>query len=83
MTCISVLWPTLDSNVQQWLLQNPGAMVLPRTYVNRVEAGMGECLSLNEHGEHWLSPEEIRFLKMKRSEATSADGPLLAPSVHT
>ncbi|WP_052273962.1 hypothetical protein [Arthrobacter sp. L77] len=83
MTSISVLWPTLDSNVQQWILQNPGATVLPRTYVNRIEAGMGECLSLSEHGEHWLSPEEMHFLKMKRAETSSTDTPLLASPVHT
>ncbi|WP_247829054.1 hypothetical protein [Arthrobacter antioxidans] len=83
MTSISVLWPTLDSTVQQWLLQNPGATVLPRTYVNRIEAGTGECLSLNEHGEHWLSAEEMSFLKMKRAASPSTDSALLASPVHT
>ncbi|MCU1632720.1 MAG: hypothetical protein JWM61_1372 [Micrococcaceae bacterium] len=69
MTSISALWFTLDTTVQQWLLDNPGTMVLPRTYVNRVEAGTGEVLCLDEHGEHWLSAEEMNFLKGKRSNA--------------
>ncbi|AUZ88998.1 hypothetical protein CVO76_16115 [Arthrobacter agilis] len=69
MTSISSLWTTLDTTVQQWLLQNPGTMVLPRTYVNRIEAGAGQVLNLDEHGEYWLSPEDMLFLKATRSES--------------
>lgn len=67
MTSISTLWATLDSTVQQWLLQNPGQMILPRTYVNRVAAGAGRLLSLDQHGEYWLSQKDLLFLKKTRS----------------
>lgn len=72
MTSISALWATLDTTVQQWLLQNPGTMVLPRTHVNRVEAGAARALRLDDHGELWLSPDDMIFLKGKRNEARSA-----------
>jgi hypothetical protein len=69
MTSISSLWTTLDPTVQQWLLQNPGTMVLPRTYVNQVQAGEGQVLGLDEHGEHWLSADDMIFLKNTREQA--------------
>lgn len=72
MTSIDTLWTSLDPTVQQWLLENPGTMVLPRTYVNRIETGTGKHLRLDDHGEHWLSPEEMVFLKTKRGEASRA-----------
>jgi hypothetical protein len=73
MTSISALWTSLDTTVQQWLLQNPGTMVLPRTYANRVEAA-GVSLHLDEHGEHWLSPEEMDFLRMQRGHVPAPVG---------
>ncbi|MDQ0735083.1 hypothetical protein [Arthrobacter agilis] len=69
MTSISTLWATLDTTVQRWLLQNPGTMVLPRTYVNQVAAGAGQVLHLDEHGEYWLSKEDMLFLKAVRSQS--------------
>jgi hypothetical protein len=68
MTSISTLWPTLDPTVQQWLLQNPGTMMLPRTYVNMVAAGAGQVLHLDEHGEYRLSSADLLFLKQERAE---------------
>ncbi len=73
MTSISILWTSLDPAVRQWLLQNPGTMVLPRTYANRVEAA-GASLHLDEHGEHWLSPEEMDFLRTQRRQAPAPGG---------
>lgn len=67
MTSISTLWATLDSTVQQWLLQNPGTMVLPRTYVNMITMGAGEVLPLDQHGEYWLTQQDMIFLKETRS----------------
>ncbi|WP_104181802.1 hypothetical protein [Arthrobacter sp. B0490] len=72
MTSISALWTTLDTDIQQWLLHNPGTTFLPRTYVNQAQTGTGRTLSLNEHGEHRLSPEEMLFLKVKRGEVLTA-----------
>ncbi len=74
MTSINALWTTLDTDIQQWLLRNPATMVLPRAFVNQVQSGTGETLDLDERGEHWLSPEEMLFLKAKRDGALAAAG---------
>lgn len=71
MTSISEIWAMLDTDVQQWLLDNPGTHVLPRFYVNQVPAGgpgAGQCLRLDEHGDYWLTPEEMLFLTARRQE---------------
>ncbi|THJ67463.1 hypothetical protein E8P82_05040 [Arthrobacter echini] len=71
MTSISDLWSALDADVRQWLLANPGARMLPRTYVNHVPAGgteTGQCLRLDEHGDYWLTADEIAFLTARRAE---------------
>ncbi|MFC3299205.1 hypothetical protein FJV46_13255 [Arthrobacter agilis] len=65
MKTISTLWPTLDPAVRQWLLHNPGSLVLPRTLVNRVESTTGEVLSTDAHGEHRLTGDELVFLRAR------------------
>ncbi|MHA7179081.1 hypothetical protein ACX80J_03085 [Arthrobacter sp. MDB2-24] len=77
MTSISSIWTRLDPTVQQWLLENPGCVVLPRTMANRTATGMAEELPVDEHGEHWLSPEDITFLKARRRalETGGSTGP--------
>lgn len=72
MTSISEIWALLDTDVRQWLLDNPGTHVLPRLYVNHVPAGgpgAGQCLRLDEHGDYWLTPEEMAFLRARRQES--------------
>ncbi|WP_394251878.1 hypothetical protein [Arthrobacter pityocampae] len=66
MTNISSIWTRIDPGVQQWVLENPGCVVLPRTLVNRVEATIGESLHADAHGEYWFSGEELIFLKARR-----------------
>ena len=66
VTNISSIWTRIDPGVQQWVLANPGCVVLPRTLVNRVEASIGESLHADGHGEYWFSGEELVFLKARR-----------------
>lgn len=66
MSTISTIWTRIDPTVQQWILGNPGCAVLPRTLVNRVEAGTGEALHKDQHGEHRYSGEELQFLRTRR-----------------
>lgn len=65
MNTLNTLWTKLDPAVQRWVLDNPGTLVLPRTIVNRVETTTGVTMSTDEHGEHWLSDDEIVFLKAR------------------
>ncbi|MBG6226071.1 hypothetical protein IWX63_002657 [Arthrobacter sp. CAN_A2] len=66
MTNISSIWTRIDPAVQQWVLANPGCVVLPRTLVNRVESTIGESLHADDHGEYWFTGEELVFLKARR-----------------
>ncbi len=68
---LSTLWTRIDPTVQQWLLANPGCVMLPRTLVNRVEAATGTSMATDGHGEHLLSEEDLDFLKDRRRESTS------------
>jgi hypothetical protein len=72
MTDISTLWTTLDPSIQQWFSQNPGTMVLPRTYVNMIEIATDRTLPLDNHGEYWLTPDDMQFLKAVRKRAKSS-----------
>lgn len=76
---ISTLWVGLDSVVKQWLISNPGTVVLPRTLVNRVEATTGEKLSSDEHGEHRFSGEEVVFLRAQARAAGSSTSLTTSP----
>ncbi|MHA7210314.1 hypothetical protein [Arthrobacter sp. MDT1-65] len=67
---MSTLWTSIDPTVQQWLLDNPGCVVLPRTLVNRVEAATGTSMTADRHGEYLLTEEDLRFLKDRRRAAT-------------
>jgi hypothetical protein len=75
MTNIGVLWAGLDPIVQQWLLRNPGTEVLPRTHVNRTAKATGQSLSVDEHGEHRFSLEEMDFMRARRRDAHGTADP--------
>jgi hypothetical protein len=72
---LNTLWTRIDPTVQQWLLANPGCLMLPRTLVNRVEAATGTSVETDGHGEHILSEEDLDFLKDRRRESMAGHGP--------
>jgi hypothetical protein len=76
---IRTLWTSIDPTVQQWLLANPGCLVLPRTLVNRVEASSGTSMTTDGHGEYLLSEEDLDYLKGRRREDTP-DGATEVPA---
>ena len=80
MITINTLWTRLDPTAQQWLLSNPGCIVLPRTLVNRVEKTTGMPISTDRHGEYWLSSEELGFLKARRRADTAVERPTVHPA---
>lgn len=67
--------------VQQWIHDNPGCQVLPRTLVNRVESATGEALQADKHGEHRFSEEDLEFLKARRGAEAPADRPVPDPEI--
>jgi len=68
-TIIEDQWHRLPSTVKQWLIDNPGCMVLPRTLSAEISAATGHTLAVDLHGETKLSQQDVEFIRMKAREA--------------
>ena len=62
-------WNRLPSPVTQWLMENPGCMILPRTISAEISAATGEAVNTDPHGETTLCQEDLDFIRMKSREA--------------
>ncbi|MET1087489.1 MAG: hypothetical protein ABWY04_10260 [Arthrobacter sp.] len=69
-------WHRLPSTVTQWLIENPGCVILPRTLSAEISAVTGEPLIDDPHGETTLSQQDVDFIRLKSREAETgqADG---------
>jgi hypothetical protein len=67
-------WNRLDPTTQQWLMDNPGCMVLPRTLTAIFNKETGENADVDMHGEAVLTYEDREFIKVKAREAEAAGG---------
>lgn len=72
-THIREQWHRLPSPVTQWLMDNPGCLILPRTLSAEISAATGESLSVEPHGETSLCQEDIDFIRMKSHQAESGE----------
>ncbi|MDQ0665461.1 hypothetical protein QFZ35_003959 [Arthrobacter ulcerisalmonis] len=68
-TSIRDHWQRLPSTVTQWLLENPGCVILPRTLSAEISAAMNEPLNEDRHGETTLCQDDVDFILMKSREA--------------
>ena len=71
-TFIQNQWHRLPSAVTQWLIENPGCMILPRTLSAEISAATGHPLNGDPHGETTLCQEDVDFIRMKSHEAETA-----------
>ena len=62
-------WNLLPSPVTQWLMENPGCMILPRTLSAEISAATGQPANGDPHGETTLSQDDVDFVQMKSHEA--------------
>jgi hypothetical protein len=62
-------WNRLPAPVTQWLMENPGCMILPRTLSAEISAATGQPANDDPHGETTLSQEDMDFIRMKSQEA--------------
>ncbi|MDP9888270.1 hypothetical protein [Pseudarthrobacter enclensis] len=71
MTDISIRdqWNRLPAPVTQWLLANPGCMILPRTISAEISAATGQDANGDPHGETTLCQQDVDFIRMKSHEA--------------
>ena len=69
-------WHRLSPASKQWLIDNPGCVILPRTISAEINAESGEDADSDSHGETVLSPENIEFIRSKtRQEEPSPAQP--------
>lgn len=65
-------WNRLDPATQQWLLDNPGTLVVPRTVTAAFNKETGENADVDLHGGTLLTEEDRDFIKAKAHAAKRA-----------
>ena len=62
-------WDNLTPSTQQWLLDNPGCIVLPRTMAAIICNETGRTADRDHHGAAPLSQEDRDFITDKARQA--------------
>jgi hypothetical protein len=70
-------WHRLPSSVTQWLIDNPGCVILPRTLSAEISAATGQPLNEDRHGETPLGQQDVDFIRMKSREVQIGQPPSL------
>lgn len=60
---IAKLWDRLDPDTRQWLVDNPGCRILPRTVAAAIMKSTGVEFEQDRHGETVLSPGDCDFIR--------------------
>jgi len=58
-------WDRLDRATQEWLIDNPGCQLLPRTITTVISKECGEDLATGQHGQALVSREDQDFIRSK------------------
>lgn len=62
-------WDRLSPGTQQWLVDNPGCVILPRTMTATIAHETGLSAACDQHGETTLSREDIEFIRAQANRA--------------
>lgn len=60
---IDKVWDQLEPETRQWLVDNPGCMILPRAVVAAISKATGDELDQDRHGESVLSDSDCEFIR--------------------
>ncbi|TQJ38042.1 hypothetical protein FBY33_0027 [Arthrobacter sp. SLBN-112] len=71
---IQKLWDQLDAETRQWLVENPGCTILPRTVAAGIMKSTGAQLDQDRHGETLLSPSDCDFIRDAAEQFESHPG---------
>ncbi|MGY4541757.1 hypothetical protein ACVWY0_001670 [Arthrobacter sp. UYNi723] len=58
-------WERLDSETRQWLLDNPGCVMVPRTVTAMIKQNSAGHVDVDGHGQMLLSREDLDFIREK------------------
>ncbi|MEV8148133.1 hypothetical protein AB0O52_08285 [Arthrobacter sp. NPDC080073] len=64
-------WDSLSPETRQWLIENPGCVVLPRTITETIHQETGIAPDSDRHAQASLSPEDLDFIRAQ-AEGTPA-----------
>lgn len=72
---IKEFWDYLSADTQQWLMDNPGSIIVPRTLTAIINGQTGEDGAVDIHGGTLLTAEDQHFIQAKaRRRGTRAEG---------
>ncbi|MBP2264769.1 MULTISPECIES: hypothetical protein [Micrococcaceae] len=80
---IKEFWDQLSPHTQQWLMDNPGTMIVPRTVTAIINGETGESEGVDAHGGTHLTDEDRHFIheQARARQAVSAEEPKFFDSV--
>lgn len=58
-------WDRLDAKTRQWLLDNPGCVMVPRTVAAMIKQNSAGHIEVDRHGQMILSREDLDFIRDK------------------
>lgn len=58
-------WDRLDPETQNWLLDNPGCVILPRTMSEKIDREAAGDIERDQHGQIVLSRDDHDFIRDK------------------
>ncbi|MET4540582.1 hypothetical protein ABIE37_002369 [Arthrobacter bambusae] len=73
---IREFWSQLSPDTQQWLIDNPGSMIVPRTMTAIFNGETGEDGAVDIHGGTLLTADDQLFIREQahlRGNATAED----------
>lgn len=62
-TTLKEEWDRLDSETRQWLRENPGCVLVPRTITARIKQNSAGHIDVDDHGQMMLSREDLDFIR--------------------
>ena len=60
---IKEFWDQLSPDTRQWLIDNPGTMIVPRTVTAIINGETGEGSAVDAHGGTQLTDEDRHFIQ--------------------
>ena len=78
---IDKLWDRLEPETRQWLVDNPGCTMLPRSVVAAIKKATGAQIEQDRHGESTLSPADCNFIRdaAERHDAGDSESSIPVP----
>jgi hypothetical protein len=67
-------WNEFDPATRQWLIDNPGCLLIPRTIAAAMDHASEEPTQVDIHGQLQLSEEDIDFIRTRSHTAAANHG---------